>query len=138
MPNSAKKYDLLIKNVRVVRPKRSAVQRMDIAVKDGKFAKVGKDLRAADAATVVDGKDRLAFPGLVDPHMHCGIYGPLAEDALSESRAAAPATGVAARAFCTRTCLRRPGPPGAGTSGRGALGFRCGARPPGAAPVSGV
>jgi allantoinase len=89
MPNAAKKYDLLIKNVRVVRPKRTSVQRMDIAVKDGKFVKIGKDLRAADAATVVDGKDRLAFPGLVDPHMHCGIYGPLAEDALSESRAAA-------------------------------------------------
>ena len=89
MPNATKKYDLLIKNVRVVRPNRTSVQRMDIAVKDGKFAKVGKDLRAADAATVVDGADRLAFPGLVDPHMHCGIYGPLAEDALSESRAAA-------------------------------------------------
>ena len=57
MPNATKKYDLLIKNVRVVRPNRTSVQRMDIAVKDGKFAKVGKDLRAADAATVVDCKD---------------------------------------------------------------------------------
>lgn len=89
MPNDARKYDLLFKNVRVVRPNRTTVQRMDIAVKDGKFVKVAKSLRADDAATVVDGKDRLAFPGLVDPHMHCGIYGPLAEDALSESRAAA-------------------------------------------------
>jgi allantoinase len=89
MPNTAKKYDLLIRNVRVVRPRRSAVQTMDIAVKDGKFARIAKDIRVSDAATVVDGRNRLAFPGLVDPHMHCGIYGPLAEDALSESRAAA-------------------------------------------------
>ena len=89
MSNTAKKYDLLIRNVRVVRPKRSAVQTMDIAVKDGKFARIAKEIRASDAATVVDGRNRLAFPGLVDPHMHSGIYAPLAEDALSESRAAA-------------------------------------------------
>ena len=63
MPNPDKKYDLLIRNVRVVRPKRTSVQRMDIAVKDGKFAKIGKGLKTADAATVVDGRNRLAFPG---------------------------------------------------------------------------
>lgn len=89
MAETAKKYDLLVKNVRVVRPKRSSVQKMDIGIRDGKFVKIAKGLRAADAATVVDGRERLAFPGLVDPHMHCGIYAPLAEDALSESRAAA-------------------------------------------------
>jgi len=89
MSNTAKKYDLLIKNVRVVRPKRSTVQTMDIAIKDGKFARIAANIRVSDAATVVDGRNRLAFPGLVDPHMHSGIYGPLAEDALSESRAAA-------------------------------------------------
>jgi allantoinase len=36
-----------------------------------------------------DGKGRLAFPGVVDAHMHAGIYSPLKEDAVSESRAAA-------------------------------------------------
>jgi len=38
---------------------------------------------------VWDGRGRLAFPGVVDAHMHAGIYSPLAEDAVSESRAAA-------------------------------------------------
>jgi dihydroorotase-like cyclic amidohydrolase len=38
---------------------------------------------------VHDGGGRLAFPGVVDAHMHSGIYSPLAEDAVSESRAAA-------------------------------------------------
>ncbi|HVJ13424.1 MAG TPA: amidohydrolase family protein, partial [Burkholderiales bacterium] len=42
-----------------------------------------------EAKTVYDGKGRLAFPGVVDAHMHTGIYSPLAEDAVSESRAAA-------------------------------------------------
>ncbi len=82
-------YDLLLKDVRVVRPNRASVQKLDIAIKDGKFKRIAKGLRAADAKRMVDGRGRLAFPGLVDPHMHCGIYAPLAQDALSESRAAA-------------------------------------------------
>jgi allantoinase len=84
-----KKYDLILKNVRVVRPGQAAVERGDIAVADGRIAQVGRDLPVSDAATVVDGRDRLAFPGLVDAHMHTGIYSPLEQDALSESRAAA-------------------------------------------------
>jgi allantoinase len=86
---AAKKYDLLVKNVRVVRPGKSSVQKGDVAIADGRFARVGRDIPPADARKVVDGKGLLAFPGLVDPHMHCGIYSPLAEDAVTESRAAA-------------------------------------------------
>ena len=86
---ATKIHDLLIKNVRVVRPNRTTVQKADVAIADGKFAKVGRDIPAAAARKVVDGKGLLAFPGLVDPHMHTGIYSPLAEDAVSESRAAA-------------------------------------------------
>jgi allantoinase len=86
---AAKKYDLLIKNVRIVRPGKSSVQKGDVAIADGKFARVGRDIPVGEARKVVDGKNLLAFPGLVDPHMHCGIYSPLAEDAVSESRAAA-------------------------------------------------
>ena len=86
---AAKKYDLLVKNIRSVRPGKSTVQKGDIGVADGKFARVGRDIPAAEARKVVDGRNLLAFPGVVDPHMHCGIYSPLAEDALTESRAAA-------------------------------------------------
>ena len=89
MTEKPAKYDLLIKDVRVVRPRKDGLQRADIAIKDGKVAKVAPGLSAADARQVVDGKRRLAFPGLVDPHMHTGIYGPLPQDARSESLAAA-------------------------------------------------
>jgi len=81
-------YDLLIKNVRVVRPGERAPREADIAISGEKFARIAPNL-GADAATVYDGKGRLAFPGVVDAHMHTGIYAPLAEDAVSESRAAA-------------------------------------------------
>lgn len=83
------KYDLLLKDVRIVRPGVDSVERGDIAIADGRIAAVGPDLEAGDAARVVDGKGHLAFPGLVDAHMHTGIYSPLAKDALSESKAAA-------------------------------------------------
>ena len=78
-------HDLLIKNVRIVRP--SSVEDGDIAVSGEKIVKTGRNL--GEAKTVYDGKGRLAFPGVVDAHMHTGIYSPLAEDAVSESRAAA-------------------------------------------------
>lgn len=89
MPEKSKTYDLLIKNVRVVRPRKTTIESLDIAVKGGKIRKLAPDLNANDAKEVVDGQGRLAFPGLVDPHMHTGIYGPLSQDARSESLAAA-------------------------------------------------
>ena len=89
MTEAAKKFDLLFKNVKIVRPKYNDLQAMDIGVKDGKVVAVEPSLGADHAAEVVDGAGKLAFPGLVDPHMHCGIYGPLDEDARSESLAAA-------------------------------------------------
>ena len=83
------KFDLLIRNVRVIRPKSNEVSLQHIAIKDGRFAAVGPQLAAEDAAAVTDAQGLLGFPGLVDAHMHTGIYNPIAEDALKESRAAA-------------------------------------------------
>lgn len=82
-------YDRIVKNVRVVRPGQSTVEARDIAIKDGKFAAIEENLDASLAKEVVDGKGLLGFPGLVDAHMHTGIYAPLDEDARTESRAAA-------------------------------------------------
>jgi allantoinase len=89
LAEAAKKYDLIIKNVRVVRPGAKSVVDADIAIAGGKISKVHPGLPAGEARVVYDGKGRLAFPGVVDAHMHTGIYAPLAEDAASESRAAA-------------------------------------------------
>jgi allantoinase len=80
--------DLVIKNVRVVRPRRPEVERLDLGVQDGRFTRIAPSIPAADAREVYDARERLGFPGVVDAHTHVGIYGPLAEDAVSESRAA--------------------------------------------------
>ncbi len=86
---SRPEFDLLIKNVRVVRPHGNVVHDADIAVREGRIAQVAPGLAPERAKEVWDGRGRLAFPGVVDAHMHSGIYSPLAEDAVSESKAAA-------------------------------------------------
>ena len=84
-----KNFDLVIKNARVVRPNKTSVDCLDIAVTDGKIARVAPEIRAEQAKEIFDAKNFLAFPGCVDAHMHVGIYQPLAQDAVSESKAAA-------------------------------------------------
>jgi allantoinase len=82
-------FDLLIKNARVVRPNTTKVESKDIGIRDGKFARVETHIEASDARETIDANGLLAFPGLVDAHMHVGIYSPLAQDAITESKAAA-------------------------------------------------
>jgi allantoinase len=82
-------WDMVVKNVRVVRPNVRDILQGDIAIAGGKFALIHENISPQEAKAVHDGKGLLAFPGVVDAHMHTGIYSPLAEDAVSESRAAA-------------------------------------------------
>ena len=82
-------FDTIIKNARVVRPNKTSVDCLDIAVKNGKIAQVRPEIQADLAKQVFDARNRLAFPGCVDAHMHIAIYAPLAQDAVSESKAAA-------------------------------------------------
>src|SRR5436190_16319064 len=51
-------YDLLIKNVRIVRPTGNVVHPGDIAIRAGKFVKVGGNIPAREARATYDGKDR--------------------------------------------------------------------------------
>ncbi len=108
----SQKLDSIIKNARVVRPMRTSVDLLDIGIKDGKFARLAPDIRAEEANEVIDGRNLLAFPGCVDAHMHIGIYQPHAQDAVTESKAAAMG-GVTTSLTYTRTgqyYLNRGGP----------------------------
>ncbi|MEO1440384.1 MAG: amidohydrolase family protein [Chloroflexota bacterium] len=83
------KLDVVVKNVRVVRPNKTAVDLLDLGIKDGKYARISPNIPAEDANEVVNAENLLGFPGLTDAHMHVGIYNPLEVDAVSESKAAA-------------------------------------------------
>lgn len=82
-------FDKVIKNVRVVRPNAQSVQQLDLGIKNGKFARIAPKIDPDEAKDVFDAENILGFPGVVDAHMHIGIYQPLAQDALTESKAAA-------------------------------------------------
>ena len=81
--------DVLVTDVQVVRPDHAEPERLDIAIKDGVFARLEPGIDPADAAKVVDGRGQLAFPGVVDAHQHWGIYNALEDDTETESRACA-------------------------------------------------
>ncbi|WP_328634585.1 dihydroorotase [Streptomyces sp. NBC_00356] len=81
--------DLLIKNVRLVKHDAPDIPTTDIGIKNGVFHRIAPDIPESEAAEVVDGKGLLAFPGVVDAHQHWGIYNPLSDDTVTESKACA-------------------------------------------------
>ncbi len=104
--------DLLVRNVRVVRPDHAGFAGLDLGISDGRFVRIEPGIEAQDAAVVVDGGGKLAFPGVVDAHQHWGIYNRLDEDTRTESRAAAQG-GVTTGLTYVRTgayYLNRTGP----------------------------
>lgn len=66
----AQPYDLLIRNGRVIDPKNNIDTKMDLAVKEGKIAKIAKSIPATQAAKVIDAAGLVVVPGLIDIHTH--------------------------------------------------------------------
>ena len=60
---------LLIKDGRVVDPANNRDEVLDILVENGKISKVAKNIKA-DKADIIDAKDKIVMPGLVDMHVH--------------------------------------------------------------------
>ena len=81
--------DVVIKNGLVVRPRQPNTERLDLGIKDGRFIRIAPEIPATEATHVFDATGLLVFPGVVDAHTHVGIYAPLADDAVTESKAAA-------------------------------------------------
>ncbi len=81
-------YDLLITNVPVVNHDGESLAR-DIGISNGLISQIGADLDRSSAKKVVDGTGKVAYPGAVDSHQHWGIYNPLDQDTVSESKASA-------------------------------------------------
>ena len=65
-------YDLLIKHGRVIDPAQNIDDKLDIAINKDKITKVAKDIPSGESQRVVDVKDRIVTPGLID--MHCHVY----------------------------------------------------------------
>lgn len=85
----ARSHDLVITNVRVVSPDLPELAGVDIAVDAGVITELGPNVDKSSAKKVFDAGGRIAYPGVIDVHQHWGIYNPLGDDTVSESKASA-------------------------------------------------
>jgi dihydroorotase len=63
-------YDLIVKGGRVVDPAQGLSQIQDIAVLDGKIARLADSIPTSEALHVIDATDRIVTPGWIDIHVH--------------------------------------------------------------------
>ena len=66
----AQTYDLLLKGAHVIDPKNSISKPLDVAIKDGKIARVAESIPASEAGRVADVSGLYVSPGLIDLHVH--------------------------------------------------------------------
>lgn len=66
----AQNFDILIKGGHVIDAKNGIDKVMDVAIKEGKIAKVASNIPVNQAATVIDAKGLYVSPGLIDIHSH--------------------------------------------------------------------
>lgn len=66
----AQQFDLLIKGGHVIDPKNQVDSKMDVAIADGKIARVAKNIPASQSNKVVDATGFYVTPGLIDIHTH--------------------------------------------------------------------
>src|SRR5690606_1440276 len=100
--SKAQSYDLLLKGGHLIDPKNGIDSPMDVAIADGKVAKVGKDLPSNGAKKVVDVSGLYVTPGLIDLHGH-HFHGTEPDRYLSNSYTALPTDGFTFRAGVTTT-----------------------------------
>jgi len=72
---ASEQFDLVLQGGHVIDPKQNLSEPMDVAVRDGRIAAVGKNLPTANAKQVVDVSGLYVTPGLIDIHVHVFPYG---------------------------------------------------------------
>lgn len=91
-------YDLVIRNGHVIDPANQRNQRLDVAIQDGKIARVAARIAAPAQCQTVDATGLYVTPGLIDIHAHVyantGIEKELAGEASFVPDAVAPRSGV--------------------------------------------
>lgn len=97
---NAQAYSIVIKGGHVIDAKNNINGIMDVAVLDGKIAKVAKNIDTAGARQVVDAKGLYVTPGLIDIHGHV-FAGTTPDHYLSDGFVALPPDGFTFRVGVT-------------------------------------
>ena len=93
-------YNTLIKGGRVIDAKNNINALMDVAIKDGKIAKVAQNIDANQAEQVVNAKGMYVTPGLIDVHAHI-FWGTQPNSYLSNGDVGVTADGFSFRSGVT-------------------------------------
>ncbi|WP_422861684.1 amidohydrolase/deacetylase family metallohydrolase [Flagellimonas sp. W118] len=96
----AQKYDLLINDGHVIDVKNGIDQVMDVAIHDGKIAKVEARISEQNAKQILNAKGFYVVPGLLDIHSH-NFHGTEPDAYLSNSDTALPPDGFSFRSGVT-------------------------------------
>lgn len=78
-------FDTVIVDSHVVLP--TGIVEKNIVIDDGKIVRFTNDLPSCDVK--INGSRLVSIPGVIDPHVHYGVYSPIEEAALTESHVAA-------------------------------------------------
>ncbi|MDW3646511.1 MAG: amidohydrolase/deacetylase family metallohydrolase [Bacteroidia bacterium] len=97
---NAQDYDLLLKGGHIIDPKNQISQKMDLAILDGKVAKLAENIPVSSAKKVIDASDLYVVPGVLDIHSH-NFWGTKDDAYLADSYTALPPDGFSFRAGVT-------------------------------------
>ncbi len=64
------KSEVLIRNATVLTAAKGTLENMDILIQNGRIARIGKNLKAASNANIIDATGKFVTPGIVDCHSH--------------------------------------------------------------------
>ncbi|MFC1978546.1 hypothetical protein ACFLVP_00990, partial [Chloroflexota bacterium] len=78
--------DTVVKNCRIVSP--TDIKDVGVAIDKGKIVAVDRDDRLPQAKEVIDAGGKHVIPGVIDVHVHCGLYHPY-ENEIADMAAAA-------------------------------------------------
>ena len=100
LPSLAQNYDILLNDGHVIDAKNGIDGKMDVAIKEGRIARVAKEINPAEAKQIIEVGNLYVTPGLIDIHSH-NFHGTEPDAYLSNSFTALPPDGFSFRAGVT-------------------------------------
>ncbi len=79
--------DLLITNANVVLPKIGVVN-TNILIENEKIKDITKSIDNISCSKKINANEKYVLPGLIDPHVHYGVFSPIEQSSKTESRSA--------------------------------------------------
>jgi dihydropyrimidinase len=81
--------DILVANAAGVMIPKVGIVRTNILIENGKIKALRKSAENVQASRKINAEGKYVIPGVIDPHVHYGVYTPVEEAARTESRSAA-------------------------------------------------